>query len=324
MNRTRVHVFPEEATEVVQKPEENDANRRSRAATSESSPFASLVWLDAGRRLCRSTTWITALKIQTLVVRNAAVSIASAWISTALCALGDVFSGKWYTDQSRNELIVSNSVWGIALFCTMEFASFLVVVTTFRFVETRPTAWSCFKRLIRESLRYFVGAIAVALAFSYLFAHLTSGSPALFKYKMDCYMNILAGIGYFTGISRVVKHIYLEETQHGRDKLRLKQHKSQKSTPLPRSAAPIGRRQSFWKAYIRALPVALPSFLACMFVQVLSQQRLVDSDQAVLTGFTVASVVFKLVVQEFIKHYIFRTRVRSTRIMCFIVGFLPC
>lgn len=91
MNRTRVHVFPEEATEVVQKPEENDANRRSRAATSESSPFASLVWLDAGRRLCRSTTWITALKIQTLVVRNAAVSIASAWISTALCALGDVF-----------------------------------------------------------------------------------------------------------------------------------------------------------------------------------------------------------------------------------------
>lgn len=86
-------------------------------------------------RLRSRSTWITALKMQALVVRNAAESIACAWIPNALYALGNVFSGKWYIDQSRNELLVANTVYAALGFCLVVFTSFLPMMMSLKFVE---------------------------------------------------------------------------------------------------------------------------------------------------------------------------------------------
>ncbi|GMF54077.1 unnamed protein product [Phytophthora fragariaefolia] len=197
--------------------------------------------------------------------------------------------------------------------------------------NTRPTAWSSFKRLVRSSFPYFVAAVGVTLPFSCLIAHLTSTTaPNVFKYKPDCFMNTLAGAGYFAGISKVVSQIYHEETDQGRDRLRSRKQKCQKSTSLRDPTATTRRRKSevsrrfhtpsFWKKYVKVIPVALPSFLTCTIVQVLSQLHLVDRNPIVLTSFAIAIVIVKLLVQELVEHYLFQRRVRSIRAMCLVVG----
>lgn len=86
-------------------------------------------WRHVCHGLCSRGTWITALKTQALLVRNAAGSIVGAWIPIALCTLGNVFSGKSYMEQSRNELLAATCVgdvdvllghfWGV---CCLELA----------------------------------------------------------------------------------------------------------------------------------------------------------------------------------------------------------
>lgn len=60
--------------------------------------------------------------------------------------------------------------------------------------------------------------------------------------------------------------------------------------------------------------------MATAFVHVLSRQRIVDRGTAVVTGFIIGSIAFKLAIQELAKHYVLEKHVRSTRIMCVLVG----
>ncbi|EGZ18903.1 hypothetical protein PHYSODRAFT_503197 [Phytophthora sojae] len=153
-------------------------------------------------------------------------------------------------------------------------------------------------------------------SFSYFFAYLVEIEPRVVRYKLDCYVDIIALLGYFTGTSRAVKRIYYEETCQGRD--RLKQQAEGKSRRMSSSR----RRDTpkFWKAYLKNLPMISAPIVASLFVHVLSRQRIVDSDTTVLTCFVVGAIVFKLAIQEAAKHYVLKQRVRSVRTMCVLVG----
>jgi hypothetical protein len=71
---------------------------------------------------------------------------------------------------------------------------------------------------------------------------------------------------------------------------------------------------------VKVLPIASSPFLACVFVHILSRQRSMDASSPVLTGVVIASIAFKLAVQELAKHYIFKKGVRSARLMSVLVG----
>lgn len=174
--------------------------------------------------------------MQAVVVRNAAESIACAWIPNACYALGDVFSGKWYTEQSRSQLIIANSVWAAITYCGVVFISFIPVMLSFRFMKTpdrRPTVWFCLLRLARAVAAYFIVATLIVFGFSCLTAYLAAIKPGTLKYKLDCYFINFSLAGYFTGITRVVKQIYYDETVQGRERLQQKQQKARKSRIVP-------------------------------------------------------------------------------------------
>ncbi|GMF22991.1 unnamed protein product [Phytophthora lilii] len=308
-----------------------------RAHTTSQQSFVSHELGNIFKRLSNRTTWITALKMQAVVVRNAAESIACAWIPNALYALGNIFSGKWYTNQSRSELLVANTVYASITFCSIVFISFLPMMLSLKFTvlfESRPTIWFCVKRLMRATWAIFMITLLLMFGVSCLIAYLTSIAPWLFKLKLECCADNVFLVGYFTGITRAVKQIYYEETQQGGERLQLKQRKSRKSKIVPGDsanvafhaqrgpfkAAPRYHTTTFWRAYLRGLPMSLIPFVAGLFVHVLSQQRIADQGNTVLTSFVVAGIVFKLTIQEFAKHYVFKKRVRSARVMCVLVG----
>jgi len=273
--------------------------------------------------------------MQALVVRNAAGSIACAWIANAFYTLGNIFSGKWYTEQSRNELLVANSAYGSISFCAVVFIAFMPLMLSLQYSdrpERRPTVWFSFKKLTRATVGYFIATFGVMFATSSLVAFISSTEHELFKYKIDCYLDSLALPFYFTGISRAVRQIYYKETRQGQERLRQKEHKQQSRRSRTRptavtavqqssnEASPSSHNPKLWRAYIEALIGATPPIFGNLFVHILSRQRIVDRGNVVIYCFVVAGIVFKLAIQELAKHYIFKKKVRSARTMCVLVG----
>ncbi|ETN02753.1 hypothetical protein PPTG_15505 [Phytophthora nicotianae INRA-310] len=178
--------------------------------------------------------------------------------------------------------------------------------------------------------------MAVMLGWSCFIGYLATANPALFRYKFECYLNTLAVHGYFTGITLATKKIYYRESVQGRDRLVRAQRASTKSKRSDKKLegpsaqerlasvfTPLSRRKeirSYWRAYVREFPKSAPAALAGMFVHVLSQQRIMDRSNMIITCFVIASVVFKLTIQESIKRYILKKRIRSLRIMCAAVA----
>lgn len=281
-------------------------------------------------------TCARAMRVQIVVMRNAAGSIAIAWLTGTCYSLGNIFSSKSLRSQSRDELIVANSVWAGVTFCTAVLLSFLPLMTSLRFIKLSdnvPTLWFCLKRLVRASIMIFVWTTVSNLGFGYLVACLANLQPHTFKYKMECYLDNVSLLGCFAGISRAVKKIYYEETCQGHARLASKTH-SLKTTLIPSSSrltavapdpgstttAVCYRAPSYWRTYIQNISSAAPALLATGFVHGLSRQRIVDRETGVVTGFVVGSIVFKLAIQELAKYYIMRKHVLSTRAMCVIVG----
>ncbi|KAL3658646.1 hypothetical protein V7S43_016282 [Phytophthora oleae] len=150
------------------------------------------------------------------------------------------------------------------------------------------------------------------LGWSCFVGYVTTANPTLFKYKIDCYMNTLATHGFFTGLTLTAKKIYYCESVQGRDRFVL----AQQSGPTPIRA----QKLSFWRAYFKEFPKSAPAAVAGIFVHVLSQQRVMDRSNELITSFIIASFVFKFTIQEVIKHYVFKKRIRSVRVMCVAVA----
>jgi len=346
MPTRRVKVSPRSRMHSIQPGEGSGASRRPHRTISDASWFSSFFaprrrssavlqsWRNSFRSLPRSSVCMAALKMQVLVVRNAAESIACAWIPNACYALGNLFAGKWYLDQSRSELIIANSFWASVTYCSVVFISFLPIMMSFRYItfpDRRPSLWFCVRRLTRATLVYFLVATAAVCASSCLVAYLAYVDASTTKYKIDCYAVNLLLAGYFTGITREVKRIYYEETCQGRDRLQQRQQRIRRAKVAPSSHSLAARRPphrapakyetpKFWLAYVRNIPAASVPLLACVFVHILSQQRIVDRGNSFLTGFVIACIGLKLAVQEGAKYYIFKKRVRSPRVMCVLVG----
>ncbi|POM81206.1 Hypothetical protein PHPALM_860 [Phytophthora palmivora] len=250
-------------------------------------------------------------------------------------SIGNPFLGKLSRDQSRDELIVANSVWAAFAFCTVILVSFLPLMLSLRFLDApnqAPTMWYCFKRLVRATFLYFAVAVVAVITFGYLVTYLVHLEPTIFKYKIDNYADNLSLLIYFAGIIREIKKIFYEETSQGRERLHMKRKSSRKRSavsskvrtviaPQPSAATLIQyHTPTFWQSYIKQLPTSAPPIIATAFVHILSQQRIVERGSTAMTIFFIGGIALKLGIQELAKHYIVKKRVRSTRIMCVLVG----
>ncbi|POM81205.1 Hypothetical protein PHPALM_859 [Phytophthora palmivora] len=258
-----------------------------------------------------------------IVMRNAAGSVACAWLVNAFYSLGNIFSGKPSREQSRRELIAANSAWALTTFSIITLLAQVPLLLSLRFLDApdhRPTLWYCLKKLVRVVAIYFFASMAIMLGWSCFVGYLTTANPALFKYKLDCYVNTLTTHGMFTGIALTIKKIYYHESCQGRDRLTQAQHKQKPSAKkLSSPASPtsnhilvVPRKQSlsYWRVYFREFPKSMPAAIAGIFVHILSQQRIMDRGNLVITCFVVASIVVKFVT----------LRIRSIRIMCAAVS----
>jgi hypothetical protein len=260
------------------------------------------------------------------ILRNATGSITCAWLVSACYSLGNVFSGKRSFHQSRDELVVANSVWAATTFATVVFVSYLPLMRSLRFLcspDKPPTIWLCLKRLVQATALYFAGSEIAVVTLNWLGVYISSAQPAVVEYKLGCYADNLSLLGYFTGISRAVREIYYQETVQGRS--RAPKHFSppaQKSSAKikPAGLATPAPRQHFWQAYVRTLPSATPALMATGFVHVLSRQAILDQGTTAVSGFVVGGILFKLAIQELARRYILTRHVRSIRIMCVLVG----
>jgi hypothetical protein len=278
------------------------------------------------RELCTGTKWVAALKTHLLVMKNAAGSIACAWLVNACYLLGNIFSGKLSREQSRSDLTVSNPAWSAISFYTITLLAHVSFVMSLRFLDApdcRPTFWFCLKKLLRRTAVYFVAMVAVILAAGCFAAYLATVEPGIFKYKIECYVGTLSIHGFLTGITLETKKIYYQETRQGRDEILILEQKA--NTPVNKALAAAGLqgtatrvprkpRFRFWRMYWQEFPRSLSAALAGVFVHVLSQQRIVDRGTTAVTCFIVATILFNLTVQETIKHCILKKkRIRSTR-----------
>ncbi|KAG7384521.1 hypothetical protein PHYPSEUDO_002509 [Phytophthora pseudosyringae] len=195
--------------------------------------------------------------------------------------------------------------------------------------DSKPAVWVCLKKLIRGTFVYFLVTLAVMLGCSSCAVYLASIKPAIFKYKLDCYVGTMSTHGFFTGITLASKRIYYQETCQGRERLMLTQQTPKRRNtaagsrhePIKSFRSAYGMRSfSFWRAYIKEFPKSTPAAFAGAFVHILSQQRIMEQSATVLTCFVIASTLFKLTIQESTKHYILKKRIRSIKFMCAAVA----
>ncbi|POM72010.1 Hypothetical protein PHPALM_11348 [Phytophthora palmivora] len=231
--------------------------------------------------------------------------------------------------------ITISIVWAAFAFCTVILVSFLPLMLSLRFLDApnqAPTTWYCFKRLVRATFLYFAVAVVAVITFGYLVTYLVHLEPTIIKYKIDNYADNLSLLTYFAGIIREIKKIFYEETCQGRERLHMKRKSSRKRSvvsskvrtviaPQPSAATLIQyHTPTFWQSYIKQLPTSAPPIIATAFVHILSQQRIVERGSTAMTIFFIGGIALKLGIQELAKHYIVKKRVRSTRIMCVLVG----
>ncbi|ETI37240.1 hypothetical protein F443_16743 [Phytophthora nicotianae P1569] len=277
------------------------------------------------RRLQLGLQWSQAAKLQIFVVRNALGCVIAAGCANGCFYAGNVFSLKSSTQQSRPEFLMATLIWNISLYAVAMTISHLPSLVTQRFVkypENKPNLWFCTKKLVIKSGFYFAGSLAGMVSVGLLVQN-TSLMYHNFKYKLHFYLGDLSSIIFTTGIMRVAKKIYYEETFQGRDRRRARVKRIHlTSSKSSRKVHPTQnyRFLSFWRDCLVKFPNVLLIALAGGYVHIVSWHRILDQGTAVILGFTVFGIVLKLVLQEAVRFYIIKKRIRSIRTMCILVG----
>lgn len=146
------------------------------------------LWHRALKDLVQRGTWVQALRVQQMVVRNAVGSIACAWLVNACYFAGNVFSLKPSRLQSRYELIIANVVW-----CGVLYAVAIILLTQ-RFIghpKQRPSVLICATKLLRGSGPCIILTLLLMFGMGTLVAQLSQREGAS-RFKAEFYCIVCA------------------------------------------------------------------------------------------------------------------------------------
>lgn len=270
--------------------------------------------------------WTSAFKVQAIVIRNAIGIITCAWITNACFTLGNIFSGKFSTHQSGSELIVANMSWFAVWYIVLLLASHIPAMRSLLFIDNPhqlPTLQYCIKRLLGGSFPYLTASLVLSFCLGSLVAYFLLSS-----YKLDMYLAVLCTAVYNIGIGVTFRRIFFMETREGQERLLVKKPESwqlattkgvriRRVAPISSDQIPQYRPLRFWPVYLKIVSETLGLLAIGMYVHLVSRQSLAEHG---VTWFMVGSVFSKLAIQEFVKHYVLKTRLRDMRTMCVLVG----
>ncbi|GMG17234.1 unnamed protein product [Phytophthora fragariaefolia] len=267
---------------------------------------------------------ISAARIQLLVIRNALACVICAVVTNGCFFLGNIFSLKPSAKQTRSEFLMATLIWSAASFSFIMLVAHLPSLMTQRFLkfpDYRPGVWFCAKKLVNDSIPYFVATVACMTGIGLLVQHVPALMQYFFRYKLHFYLGDFCNLIFTAGITMTVRRIYYIETQQGRDRsCTMKLKATSHSLPQVKTGAKPFRPPSFWREYRKKLPDATLVALAGGYVHAVSSFRILDRGGLAIALFALFGIILKLAIQETAKRYIVKRGVHSIHTMCVLVG----
>ncbi|KAG3075842.1 hypothetical protein PC122_g13825 [Phytophthora cactorum] len=265
--------------------------------------------------------WASAFKIHLLVVRNAVVCCFCAVVANGAFYVGNIFASKSSVDQSLKEFTMAMLVWMAITYAVIMLIAHVPSLMTQKFIKyptKRPGFWFCAKKLMKKSYVAFAASLTGMIAVGILVQH-TRLMHEYFRFRVHFYLAVVNNLTFTAGLMLAVKRIYYDETFQGRD--RRSAPSKHNSTTRPKAHRPPKyRHPSYWREYLNQLPNALTIVVAGGYVHIVLTWWQHAGEQASVMTFTVVGVVLKLVLQETARLYVLKKKIRSTRIMCLLVG----
>ncbi|KAG3237386.1 hypothetical protein PI124_g17627 [Phytophthora idaei] len=265
--------------------------------------------------------WASAFKIHLLVVRNAVVCCFCAVVANGAFYVGNIFASKSSVDQSLKEFTMAMLVWMAITYAVIMLIAHVPSLMTQKFIKyptKRPGFWFCAKKLMKKSYVAFAASLTGMIAVGILVQH-TRLMHEYFRFRVHFYLAVVNNLTFTAGLMLAVKRIYYDETFQGRD--RRSAPSKHNSTTRPKAHRPPKyRHPSYWREYLNQLPNALTIVVAGGYVHIVLTWWQHAGEQASVMTFTVVGVVLKLVLQEAARLYVLKKKIRSTRIMCLLVG----
>lgn len=235
-----------------------------------------------------------------LVLRNAIVSGLCPWPMLLCFSAGNIFSGVSAAKQSRLSFELAVMVWS-KLFnwvcvCTSHTALVLPKVAK-RALGEPPTFFSCWRRVIKETLPVFCFSTGILFAVG---LGLCNTSEEIHAYKLQFYV----GVSFFhmdtTASSVASTRFFLEQT----------------------NTVSTRKRRPYWSQLAREyckMVWNIGSYaIAVVYTQVTISLTL--STRTYAFGFTLASLAIKTAMQEIAKRHVFSQKMQNPGVMAAIVA----
>ncbi|KUF86117.1 hypothetical protein AM587_10010145 [Phytophthora nicotianae] len=265
--------------------------------------------------------WASAFKMQILVVRNTVVCCFCAGVANGAFYVGNVFTFKSSVDQSLKEFTTAMLVWMAITYAVIMLIAHVPILMTQKFIKypnKRPSFWFCASKLMKKSYIAFAASLSGMIAVGILVQH-TRLMHEYFRFKMHFYLAVVNNLTFTAGLMFAVRRIYYEETYQGRDR-RSAQSKHSSTTRSKAYRPPKYHTPSYWREYRNHLPNALTIVIAGGYVHIVLMWWQHAGEQASVMTFAVFGIVLKLILQEVARLYVLKKKIRSTRIMCLLVG----
>ncbi|KAF4040243.1 hypothetical protein GN244_ATG07430 [Phytophthora infestans] len=225
-------------------------------------------------------------------------------------------------------------IWMAITYAVIMLIAHLPILMTQKFIKyptKRPSFWFCAKKLMKKSLLAFAACLSGMIAVGNIVQN-TRLMREYFPFRLHFYFAVVNNLTFTAGLMHAVKRIYYEETYQGRDRRSvLSKHNS---TTRPNAFRPKQyRTPSYWREYLNHVPNAFIIVIAGGYVHIVLAWWQHAKEQTSVMSFTVFGVVLKLILQEAARLYVLKLilqeaarlyvlkkKIRSTRIMCFLVG----
>lgn len=155
-----------------------------------------------------------------ILLRNACVSVACAWLANFCFSLGNVFallySHRSVREQTNGEFIIATLLWIHTFFCSMVVVSQAPILLALRFhrcPEYTPTFNFCLYKLFKVSYRVYLGSLLLIVGILVLSKAVLSSASR--HSKPEFYLSLFCNHIGTCGILLAVRRIFREEAVQG-------------------------------------------------------------------------------------------------------------
>ncbi|RLN72470.1 hypothetical protein BBJ28_00021900 [Nothophytophthora sp. Chile5] len=260
--------------------------------------------------LCLGTTWTLLL-----VLCNASLSVAFAWLAALGLSIGSVVTSLSVAKQTTMDFAVS-------VLTVSKFLNWVFVIATHAALllqhpkiqalplDQRPGALRCGLTIAWKTMPGFLALNIATLVLGVFVYHL---SPSVRRTKVHVYITLFLMHLDTIVASLATQSAFLEHaTANAIAPSAVSEQKQ------PRRARPRSYAARFMRLFRQLATSLLATHIAATYAQFAARLPLHSQEQMGL--FTLASMALKVLLQELTRHYVLRRRLQNARVMAVIVG----